>query len=197
MSGTTVHVLGVGGTLRSDSVSLRALEYSLGSASTAGATVELLSLHNLDLPMFIPGVPEDQISQSAKEYLEKVRRADALLLSTGAYHGTMAGVTKNALDYLEYLAKDHPPYLQDRVIGLIAAAGGEMAGVRSLDAMVHVVHALRGVVVPLQVVIPQSRKALAPDAEFESNKWAVRLDRLGRLVVDMALKQRPEPAIGS
>ena len=72
-----------------------------------------------------------------------------------------------------------------------------MANVRPLDAMLRVLHALRWVVVPLQVAIPQARKVLGDEAEFESSKWARRLDQLGRLIVKTALEQRPEFASGS
>jgi len=59
---------------------------------------------------------------------------------------------------------------------------------------VHVVHALRGVVVPLQVAIPQSKSFRDDEVQFAGSKWAGRLDLLGRLVVEMTLNQRPELA---
>jgi hypothetical protein len=52
-----------------------------------------------------------------------VREAGAVIPSTAAYHGTLAGVTRNALDCIHLLGRDGRPYLQGRVVGLIRTAG--------------------------------------------------------------------------
>jgi FMN reductase len=114
--------------------------------------------------------------------------ADALLWSTAAYHGTLAGVTKNALDFAQYLARDERPYLEDRIVGLIATAGGGMAAVNAINAMVNVVHALRGVAAPLSVPVTQSWKAFDEEGNIRDEWVAGRLESLGRLVVEMAAK---------
>lgn len=182
----TVHVVGLGGTLRTNSTSLWALEHALEAAATAGATTELLPLRDLDLPFFEPGRDLDDYGPQVREFIERLAAADALLLSSAGYHGTLAGLTKNALDFLEFLRDAERPYLQGRVVGLIATAGGEMAGVHTLDAMTHIVHALRGTVAPLQVAIPQAWQAFDEDGTLRVAKWRDRLDALGRLVVEMA-----------
>ncbi len=60
--------------------------------------------------------------------MQSLRGADAVLLSTAAYHGTLVGVTKNALDFAQFMARDEEPYLQDNVVGLIATAAGTWSG---------------------------------------------------------------------
>jgi len=39
----------------------------------------------------------------------RYREADAMLWATPTYHGTMSGALKNALDYMQLLAKDPAP----------------------------------------------------------------------------------------
>jgi FMN reductase len=117
-----------------------------------------------------------------------MRGADALLLSTAAYHGTLAGVTKNALDFAQFLARDERPYLQDRVVGLISTAGGGMAAVNAIGAMVNAVHALRGVAAPLSVPVTQSWKAFDEEGIIRDEGVARRLESLGWIVVEMATK---------
>ncbi|NIM07181.1 MAG: NADPH-dependent oxidoreductase, partial [Armatimonadetes bacterium] len=68
---------------------------------------------------------------------------------------------KNALDYLQFLADDG--YLGNKPVGLISTSGGHMAGVNAVNAMIHAVHALRGVVVPLSVSIPQAWKVFGAE----------------------------------
>jgi FMN reductase len=188
-----IRVLGIGGTLRENSTSRWALEYALQAAAAAGATTELLTLHELNLPMFVPGKPVEAYDSSVARLLEAIRSADALILSTAGYHGTVAGVTKNALDFLEFLADDERPYLHEKVVGLIATSGGEMAAVNAINAVGHAVHALRGTVAPLLVAIPQSYLVFDAQGQIADSKWTGRLEQLGQLVVTMTSKFQPEP----
>jgi FMN reductase len=122
-----LNVVGIGGTLRESSTSRGALERALRGAGDAGAETDLLDLRALDLPMYAPGRALDEYGESAENIerlLEALRRADAVLIGTATYHGTLAGVTKNALDFLQFLSRDERPYLDGRVVGLIATAGG-------------------------------------------------------------------------
>ncbi len=186
-----LRVVGLGGTLREGSTNLLALEEALRAAAEAGAATELLDLRELALPMYEPGKPLEEYGENVERLVQAMRDADALLLSTAAYHGTLAGVTKNALDFAQFLARDERPYLRDRVVGLIATAGGNMAAVNSVNAMVNVVHALRGVVAPLSVPVAQAWKVFDNEGTLHDDGVAGRLESLGRLVVETAAKLAP------
>jgi FMN reductase len=123
-----------------------------------------------------------------------------MIWSTAGYHGTIAAPTKNALEFLEFLSEENPPYLYGKMIGLIAVAGGEIASVNALNAMVHVAHSLRGTVASLLVPIPNARLVFDAQGNVIDAKYAARLDQLGRLVVEMAERWLPQPdeiALGS
>ena len=190
------HVVGIGGTLRDGSIGLRALEEALAAAEEAGATTELLDLRELGLPMYEPGKPFEEFGESGERLVEAMRGADAMLWSTAAYHGTLAGVTKNALDFAQFMGRDEKPYLQDKVVGLVATSGGGMAAVNAINAMVNVVHALRGVAAPLSVPVTQPWKAFDDEGNVNDEGVARRLESLGRLVVEMAAKLGDEEAAG-
>jgi FMN reductase len=95
-------------------------------------------------------------------------------------------VTKNALDFTQFLARDERPYLDGRVVGLISTAGGERAAANTTDAMVHVVHALRGVVAPSIVTIPKVWQRSDGEGNITDEGYGKRLDKLGKLIVEMA-----------
>lgn len=185
-----VHVVGIGGTLHTGSHSLAALRRSLQAAEAVGATTDLLDLYELDLPLYRPGLTLADFPPQVTEFVERARQADAMLWSTAAYHGTLAGVTKNALDYAEFLSSGDRPYFQDKVVGLIATAGGDQADINSINAMVNIVHSLRGTAAPLSVPIHKARNAFDGDGNVTDPQVADRLDKLGVLVVETAARFR-------
>ena len=187
-----LRVVGIGGTLRGGSSSLGALRRALRAAKEAGAETELLDLRELNLPMYEPGRPLDDYGPEVRRFVEVLRGADALILSTAAYHGTLAGVTKNALDFTQFLARDERAYLDGRVVGLISTSGGERAAANTMDAMVHVVHALRGIVAPSMVTISRAWQRSDGEGNITDDNYGKRLDKLGTLVVEMAEGLNPE-----
>jgi FMN reductase len=181
-----IRVVGVGGTLREGSASLGALRRALAAAAEAGAETELLDLRELHLPMYEPGRTLVEYGPGVGRLVEALRRADGVLISTAAYHGTLAGVTKNALDFAQFLTGGEHPYFDGKVVGLISTAGGEQAGANATGALVHVVHALRGVVAPLMVSISKARQRVDGSGGITDELYGRRLDTLGELVVDLA-----------
>jgi FMN reductase len=65
-----------------------------------------------------------------------------MIWSSPLYHGTVSGAFKNALDWLDLLSDRDPPFLTDKVIGLISAAGGVQA-LQAVNTMEFVVGAPR------------------------------------------------------
>ena len=188
--GGGVLVVGVGGTMRPGSSSLAALRRALGAAAAAGARTELLDLRHLRLPVYEPDIPLREYGANVWRFVDAVRAADALIVSTAAYHGTVAGVTKNALDFSEFLADGDPPYLDGKAVGLIATAAGGQAAPNAIAALVQTAHALRAVIAPFSVPIPQAGRLTDDDGDIADAASGRRLDNLGRMVVDLARKLR-------
>ena len=190
---TDFKVVGIGGTLREGSASLGALRRALSAAEEAGAETELLDLRELNLPMYEPGLALEEYGAGVERFVGAVREADALILSTAAYHGTLAGATKNALDFAQFLSGGDRPYFDGKVVGLISTAGGDQAGTNANGAMADVVHALRGLVAPLMVTLPRAWKLTDGRGDVTDEGYGGRLDQLGRLVVDLGGRLAPEP----
>jgi FMN reductase len=190
-------VVGIGGTLRDNSTSLGALRRALASAEDAGAEVELLDLNELRLPMYEPGKPLEEYGEDTRRLIGAIREADALFVSTAAYHGTLAGVTKNALDFVQFLGRDEPAYLEGKVVGLISTAGGEQAAANANAAMVHAVHALRGIVAPLMVGVSRAWQRTDDEGDITDDNYGQRLDNLGGLVVELAQKIGADEIVGA
>lgn len=180
----TSTIVGLGGTLNERSTSLFALTTALNAATRTGAKTELLDLRSLELPMYVPGKPVEAYGENVGKLVATLKGADGLLISTAAYQGTLAGVTKNALDFLEFLRPDG--YLGGKPVGLIATSGGDMDAANAANALVHAVHALRGTVVPPVVTLPRAWQGIQPEESRIDPKWQKRLERLGRSVLELA-----------
>ena len=178
-----VRVVGLGGSLRASSSSLAALKIALKGASDAGAATELLDVRTLDLPMYMP--EEKEAPEPALRMADAVFDAPALIWASPHYHGTVSGSFKNALDWLQLLATREPPFLTDKVIGLISTAGG-VQGLQTINTMEYVVRALRGWAVPLVVPIPQAWQAFDEQDRPRDPRVEEQLRTLGSEVVRVA-----------
>lgn len=93
-----VRVLGVCGSMRAESYSGRAAAVALGAASAHGAETRLLDLREVKLPTYNP---DEEITdhEGLRAATEAVNRADAYVLASPDYHGSLSGVMKNFLDF--------------------------------------------------------------------------------------------------
>jgi NAD(P)H-dependent FMN reductase len=89
-------LLGVSGSLREKSTSCRALSLLLDTAKQYGAESRVLDLRVADLPMYNPDAKPDA---RVTKCLADVAWADAYVLASPDYHGSMSGAMKNFLDY--------------------------------------------------------------------------------------------------
>jgi len=185
-----VRILGIGGTLAEKSTSLASLKKALSAAEKAGAVVELLDLRELDLPMFVPGKPLEAYGENVKRLVESARNADAMIWSTGAYNGSMAGVFKNAMDFLVFLKQGGQSFLENRVVGLIASSAGDQASINTIRAMTDVAHSLRAVVSPLSVPLHFAAKKVDVETGAMDEAAATRLELLGSVVTDLAVRMK-------
>lgn len=187
----TVTVVGIGGSVRSDSQSERALHAALSGAREAGAKVHAITGSSLVLPFYDPMVTER--TDAARELVEALRRADGVILASPGYHGTVSGLVKNAVDYVEDLRDDERPYLTGRAVGCIGIAYGWQATVTTLQALRSVVHALRGWPTSLGAAVNSSETQIGPDGECADPKVTTTLHTIGHQVVEFATSEHHHP----
>ncbi|MBN3801543.1 NAD(P)H-dependent oxidoreductase [Paraburkholderia sp. Ac-20336] len=149
------HIVGIGGTLRYGSSSERVVRAVLREAQRLGASTEAIVGPELVMPMYSPEALER--TPQAVRFLEALRRADGVVIASPAYHGSVSGLVKNALDYTEDMRDDERSYFSQRAVGCVACAGGVQAGASTLATLRSIVHALRGWPTPLGVMLNTSQ----------------------------------------
>jgi len=93
-----IRLLGVCGSMRANSYSSRLATIALAEASKHGAETRLLELSAIDLPTYNPD-NESMDHIGLRAATEAVNWADAFLLASPDYHGSMSGAMKNFLDF--------------------------------------------------------------------------------------------------
>ncbi|MBP2475301.1 FMN reductase [Crossiella equi] len=187
----TVTVVGIGGSLRADSQSQRALDLVLSGARDAGAKTVSFTGPDLVLPFYDPAVPERP--ENAVRMVEALRRADGVVLVSPGYHGTVSGLVKNTLDYIEDLRGDERPYLDGRAVGCVATAMGWQAAVTTLTALRSIVHALRGWPTPLGAALNSREVNFDNIGGCTDDQVSQTLRTIGRQVAEFALRGGHQP----
>ena len=177
-------IVGLGGTTRPGSSTERALGFALAAAEAAGAEVELIAGPALILPMYSPETPER--TPEAQRIVAALSRAHGVIIASPGYHGSLSGLIKNALDYVEDMRGDAAPYLDGRAVGLIACASGWQATGTTLVALRSIAHALRGWPTPLGVGVNTVGGLLDAAGAIADPATAAQLTLLGQQVVEFS-----------
>src|SRR5437762_11662464 len=92
---STVHILGFAGSLSKQSYN-RAILKVAQELVPDGATLEIITLD--DLPLYNRDYENDE-PEVVRNFKDKIRKADALLIATPEYNYSTSGVLKNAIDW--------------------------------------------------------------------------------------------------
>lgn len=178
-------VVGIGGTIGGTSSTERALRIALDAACGQGFRTRLFGGADMaKLPLYDPRATSRTVEERA--FVESVREASAVIISSPGYHGSISGVVKNALDLLEETAKDARPYLADMPVGLIATAYGWQATGSTIAALRSIVHALRGWPTPFAAAINTQLTKFDDDGGASDPAVLEQLRLIGRQVARFA-----------
>lgn len=177
-----IKIVGIGGSLRAESYSQRALILAAERVKALGAEVEVLDLRAMNLP-FCDGGDDYTAYPDVARLRETVKAADGLILATPEYHGSVSGVLKNALDLMSF------DELSNKVTGLISVLGGQ-SNSNALNDLRVIMRWVHGWVIPEQVAIGQAWKAFDAEGNLTDDKLAERLDGFAKSLVESTQKLR-------
>lgn len=178
-------VVALGGTTSPNSSTEKALNIALEGARAGGAETLLISGPELELPIY--AWERKDRSDAANHLIASLRRADGIILGSPGYHGSISGLVKNALDYVEDMSKDDWPYFHGRPVGAVATGAGWQGAVMTLTALRSIVHALRGWNTPLGVAISTAQPMFDAEGQCLDAKTDGMLRAMGQEVAEAAL----------
>ena len=172
---TSTRILGVTGSLRENSHSTKTLATVLQvAASKFRAEVRLLNLSETKLPFYSPNITDsDSFYGNIKIVSQDVEWADAFILASPDYHGSMSGTIKNFLDHFweEFAGK---------TFGYLCTSHEK--GLTVMDQMRTAVRQCYGWSMPYGVSI-NSGQDFSADGQIINSQLSKRLNMLARDLV--------------
>jgi FMN reductase len=182
-----IRVVGFGGTLKPSSTTIVCLRHVLSACQAGGAHTTLVEAGALELPTYDWGAePTPEVERFAAIF----HGADALVWASPLYHGTISGLFKNAIDWLEILRDRAPPYLTDKPVGLIGIAGGGQS-LQVITSMEQIVRSLRGWTIPFVVPINRAADVFGAAGDILDRRVGEQLDQLASELLRSARIFRP------
>jgi len=172
----TPRVLGIAGSLRTDSYNRKALQVAKQFAQHMGAEVSEIDLKELDLPAFDDDIVRSGIPESVQRLKTSIESADLILISAPEYNYSIPGGLKNAIDW----ASKPKNSFDGKVAAIFGASTGPFGTIRMQPHLRQILAGLNVLVTPQpQVFIRSAREAFNPDGSIKDPKL---IDQLRTLV---------------
>lgn len=174
----TLKILGFSGSLRKESYNTKLLKMGLDFAaelrpSEYSLKSEFISLHDLALPLF----NEDHEENEAKlppvlKWKEALKKADAFLIASPEYNGSLSGALKNAIDWASRQAPGERilECFENKVVLLASASPGVLGGNRALPHLRAICAQLRCHVYYEQFALARANEALLDEKQIQNWK---------------------------
>lgn len=164
--------------------------YIADKLEESGIQSRVFNLANSGIPLFETTLTKAPIGvELMNNYFQE---ADVHFWLAPLYHGSIPGVMKNCLDWLEISAKSARPYLTDKTVGLICWADGvqAMQGINTMDAIAKSLRAW-----PLPYSVPIARSGLYEEGRPGeiSQTYRNKLDLLIHLATTRIVTARSNP----
>lgn len=138
--------------------------------------VEMIDLKDYVIPVYdgdieeASGIPADVVKLG-----QQIVNADALIISTPEYNGSMPGILKNVVDWISRI---RPVPFKGKHLLLTAASPGALGGVRSLWATRMPLENLGVHVYPEMMGLPKAHEQLLSEGKLLDPKLQANLENL-------------------
>jgi NAD(P)H-dependent FMN reductase len=190
MSGE-IKLLAFAGSTRAESHNKKLLRLVAKAAGAAGASVTMLELADLALPLYdgdleqAGGIPEGGLRLKAA-----IAAHDGLLIASPEYNGGLSAVLKNALDWASRRDGDEPALAsyKGKVAAIVGASPGRLGGARGLIALRQVLTSCGVLVIPTQFALAEAQKAFDDVGRLIDAAHQATVDNVAKSLVETAAK---------
>ncbi len=189
---TTLKVLVFAASLRADSLNKKLASLAARVAERHGATVDLASMHDFDVPLYDGDVESTQgIPKGAEELRRRLLENDAFIIASPEYNGSMPGTIKNLIDWT---SRFRPQPFDGRHALLMSASPSLVGGNRGLWALRMPLEHLGARVFPDMFSLSMAHKAFEGD-DIADPALRARFDKNVQTFLSLAEAARHYPCI--
>ena len=168
-----MNILIFAGSTRQQSFNRQLATAATRMAREASATVTLLELASLDIPLYnadleAQGTPPDVIRLK-----ELMHAHPAWIICSPEYNGSYTALLKNTIDWASSPVKGDPNWAQGtkafegKVVGLLSASPGALGGLRSLSHLTPLLLTLQSWVTPRQYAVAYAGQAFNTEGQLQ------------------------------
>lgn len=179
-----MRILAISGSLRVGSLN-SALVRAAARNAPAGVEVEILDELLADLPLFNAD-REGAEPESVVRFRERIAGADALLIVTPEYNGSIPGVLKNAIDWASRPRSEAA--LRGKTVAIAGASTGQYGALWAIQDLRRVLGIAGARVIAGEVSVPRAHE-LVNSADVFSNELVE--SRLSELLSSLAAEAAP------
>ncbi|MCX6702266.1 MAG: NAD(P)H-dependent oxidoreductase [Candidatus Wolfebacteria bacterium] len=178
-------VLGISGSLRSDSYNRKVLQAAKKMATDLGAEVSEVDLKELNLPIYDGDIESAGIPEPVQKLKAAILAADVLLIASPEYNYSISGALKNAIDW----ASRQSNSLDGKFAAIFGVSIGSFGTLRGQYHLREILFALNVSVLPQpQVFIGPASDAFNPDGSLKNEKTSEHLKALIQKTLEAAQK---------
>ncbi|MFY8275475.1 NADPH-dependent FMN reductase [Pseudoalteromonas sp. SSDWG2] len=181
-------IIALAGSLRKNSFNHAVIEHAAELAKQQGAEVEVLSLSELDLPMFSEDIEAQGTPANVQVLKDKLRSADALLLASPEYNGSITAALKNAIDWASRTEAGATPAFQNKIVALFAASPGGLGGLRGLNHVRDILSGIGAIVLGNQLAVPAVHTLLDDSGKIADAATSDKIAGLTSQLVEVTTK---------
>lgn len=166
-----VKVLVFSGSTREDSANKKLVKEAAHIAKQMGAKVNIIDLKDFPIPFYDQDLEEKGgLPMHAKRLRKMMLESNAMIIATPEYNGSVSGILKNTLDWVSRDENGQPSRdaFKGKRIAIMSASPGKGGAERALTHLSTIVQNIGGTVVGIQLSVPDSFSAFAPDGSLKN-----------------------------
>ena len=178
-----IHVLGISGSLRTDSYNRKVLRIAKRTAEELGAEVSEVDLRELAMPVYDADIQAKGFPESVLKFKRAVESADVLLIASPEYNASVSGALKNAIDW----ASRGTNSFDGKVAAIFGASPSALGTVRSQLHLRHILADVNVLVVPKpNVFIHSAQDAFDSSGALKNEGTHTRLKEVVARAIELA-----------
>ena len=181
-----MRVLGISGSLRSDSLNRRLLRAAAHQLPSGVELVELDPAILKSVPHYDQDDDHDEVAVEVTALREAIAGADAILFATPEYNGSVPGSLKNAIDWASRPREDAP--LSGKPVAVVGASPGMFGAVWAQGDLRRILGIAGARVIDRELPIPNAHEAFDENHRLMEDEQH---DALGAIVVALVEATAP------